>query len=79
MQVASRVDVKHDKVTMTFVVMRNYSLLVVRIVIPCIILTFVSWAGFYIRIQALMPRFVSGFMSYVVLATFRSFIAKEMP
>ncbi len=54
-------------------------MLFVRFVLPMIALVCVSWSAFFVRPVALMPRFVSGFISFLGLTTLRNGIIAQMP
>ena len=60
-------------------VSRNYIYFVIRVFVPSIILVVVSWSGFFIKPQLLMPRFASGFISFLALQSFIGTARKDMP
>jgi hypothetical protein len=60
-------------------VVRAKAMIIYRLVIPMSVLVFMSWAGFFIAPGALMPRFASGFISFLALAGFKSYAIKMMP
>merc|ERR1719321_2084284 len=60
-------------------VSRNLIYFIFRLFIPSIILVVVSWSGFFIKPQLLMPRFASGFISFLALQTFVATARQDMP
>ena len=42
-------------------------MLFLRVILPCMCLVVISWAGFFLKIAALMPRFVTGYVSFLAL------------
>eukprot|EP00747_Dinoflagellata_sp_TGD_P043167 gnl/TRDRNA2_/TRDRNA2_142535_c0_seq1.p1 gnl/TRDRNA2_/TRDRNA2_142535_c0~~gnl/TRDRNA2_/TRDRNA2_142535_c0_seq1.p1 ORF type:complete len:1091 (+),score=168.48 gnl/TRDRNA2_/TRDRNA2_142535_c0_seq1:90-3362(+) len=63
----------------SFMVHRNIRYFVLRIFVPSFVLVVVSWAGFFIKPTALMPRFASGFISFLALNQFMGLARSEMP
>jgi hypothetical protein len=47
--------------------------------LPSVFLVIISWAGFFITPKALMPRFASGFISFLSLNTFKGQVQSQMP
>ena len=60
-------------------VRRSCWITILRVLIPCTFLVLISWSGFFINVKALMPRFVSGFVSFLSLNAFKSAVLKMMP
>jgi len=60
-------------------IVRAYVLAMIRLLVPSTILVALSWGGFWIRPAALMPRFASGFLSFLALQSFKTFAMKLMP
>lgn len=60
-------------------VARGPDQIVWRYLVPSVVLTVVSWAGFFIKPAALMPRFASGFISFLALQSFKSQVQSQMP
>jgi len=60
-------------------VRRDRMYFMVRVFCPSIILVIVSWSGFFIKPQLLMPRFASGFISFLALQTFVATARQDMP
>ena len=58
---------------------RNWFMLFLRVVLPCMCLVIISWSGFFLKIAALMPRFVTGYVSFLALNSFKGFVGKELP
>jgi hypothetical protein len=69
----SEINVSKDKVQIKLQVYRAPTLLIVRVMVPMVFLTMVSWTGFYIKIGQLMPRFASGFISFLALQALRKY------
>ena len=74
----SVMEIESHSATITVEVTRNPTILLIRVVIPLVLLTVISWAGFYIRVAALMPRFASGFISFLALNSFKSTVTSAM-
>jgi len=72
-------DTLYSTLTVTVNVFRATQLAFVRLFVPSVILVIVSWAGFWIRPGALMPRFASGFISFLTLQSFRQMVLTLMP
>eukprot|EP00747_Dinoflagellata_sp_TGD_P097883 gnl/TRDRNA2_/TRDRNA2_167271_c5_seq6.p1 gnl/TRDRNA2_/TRDRNA2_167271_c5~~gnl/TRDRNA2_/TRDRNA2_167271_c5_seq6.p1 ORF type:complete len:558 (+),score=102.00 gnl/TRDRNA2_/TRDRNA2_167271_c5_seq6:54-1676(+) len=62
-----------------FSVMRAYDLAVFRLIFPSVVLVIISWGGFWIKPGALMPRFASGFISFLALQGFKNMATNLMP
>jgi hypothetical protein len=60
-------------------VKRAREITVFRLILPMSVLVVMSWAGFWIRPGALMPRFASGFISFLALQGFKNYSIKQMP
>jgi hypothetical protein len=60
-------------------VYRDRIYFLIRVFVPSVILVCVSWSGFFIKPQLLMPRFASGFISFLALQTFIATARKDMP
>lgn len=60
-------------------VRRAKTIVLFRLVIPMSILCIMSWSGFWIAPGALMPRFASGFISFLALQGFKTYAVKLMP
>eukprot|EP00747_Dinoflagellata_sp_TGD_P097882 gnl/TRDRNA2_/TRDRNA2_167271_c5_seq5.p1 gnl/TRDRNA2_/TRDRNA2_167271_c5~~gnl/TRDRNA2_/TRDRNA2_167271_c5_seq5.p1 ORF type:complete len:1006 (+),score=156.47 gnl/TRDRNA2_/TRDRNA2_167271_c5_seq5:351-3020(+) len=60
-------------------VMRAYDLAVFRLIFPSLVMVVVSWGGFWIKPGALMPRFASGFISFLALQGFKTMATNLMP
>eukprot|EP00747_Dinoflagellata_sp_TGD_P085405 gnl/TRDRNA2_/TRDRNA2_162875_c0_seq4.p1 gnl/TRDRNA2_/TRDRNA2_162875_c0~~gnl/TRDRNA2_/TRDRNA2_162875_c0_seq4.p1 ORF type:complete len:965 (+),score=124.08 gnl/TRDRNA2_/TRDRNA2_162875_c0_seq4:124-2895(+) len=60
-------------------VRRSFDLAVFRLIAPSVVLVIVSWGGFWIKPGALMPRFASGFISFLALQGFKNLAVKLMP
>jgi len=60
-------------------VRRSETLALIRLVFPSVVLVALSWGGFWIRPAALVPRFASGFISFLGLQSFRKFASALMP
>jgi hypothetical protein len=67
------------KIDLEVGVARDPLTFMVRIIIPSMFLVIVSWAGFFISPKALMPRFASGFISFLALNTFKTNAMALMP
>jgi len=75
MDIATRAEVMRC----SFFVNRNIRYFLIRIFTPSVILVMASWSGFFIKPTVLMPRFASGFISFLALQSFTSLARSEMP
>jgi len=66
-------------VQQSITVSRKTNTFIVRIMFPSIFLVVISWGGFYISPKALMPRFASGFISFLSLQSFSNKVQAGMP
>lgn len=71
--------VKPESFRLEFRVTRDFGVTIFRLLIPSVVLVMVSWGGFWIRPGALMPRFASGFISFLALQSFKNFALELMP
>merc|ERR1711990_1442661 len=60
-------------------VTRKYDITIFRLVAPMSMLVIMSWSGFFINPAKLMPRFASGFISFLSLNAFKGYAIKLMP
>jgi hypothetical protein len=60
-------------------VKRAANLIVFRLVLPMSLLVMMSWSAFFINPKMLMPRFASGFISFLSLQVFRGQAVNQMP
>jgi hypothetical protein len=65
--------------TLQLRVTRAWEVLLFRLLVPSCILVLISWAAFWISPKALMPRFASGFISFLSMQSFKTYAASLMP
>eukprot|EP00928_Gymnodinium_smaydae_P031455 TRINITY_DN23076_c0_g1_i2.p1 TRINITY_DN23076_c0_g1~~TRINITY_DN23076_c0_g1_i2.p1 ORF type:complete len:1061 (-),score=111.17 TRINITY_DN23076_c0_g1_i2:215-3397(-) len=72
-------EAKRNAYVLTMKVRRAVDLNTIRILVPCCVLVMISWGGFWIKPAALMPRFASGFISFLSLQGFKTHAIQLMP
>jgi hypothetical protein len=60
-------------------VRRDFGIHIWRLLVPSCLLVVISWSAFWISPRALMPRFASGFISFLAMQGFKTYAASLMP
>ena len=56
---------RKDTITFDLHVEREFELYLTSLIAPTVMLVITSWAGFFLKIQALMPRIATAFISFL--------------